>query len=58
MRFGKNADYTKATGAKVEDSCGCVFCDLGLEPGYRTDGTTREYYHATKHGNVPCTKPR
>lgn len=48
---------------KVEDSCGCVFCDLDLEPNtciknmFSTNSTV-EYFHETKRGNVPCTKIR
>lgn len=42
----------------VEDSCGCVFCDLDLEPTYRVAGTAVRVVHQTKRGDVPCTKPR
>lgn len=36
----------------VEGTCGCVFCDLDLEP---TPIEGKEY-HVTRHGVVRCSK--
>ena len=35
------------------ESCGCLFCDRGLEPVWQLD----RLRHKTKHGWVPCTAP-
>lgn len=48
---------------KIENGCGCIFCDLDLEPNTRiknmdTANPTAEYFHPTKHGDIPCTKQR
>lgn len=48
---------------KIEEGCGCVFCDLDLEPNTRFKNMFRtncsvEYYHSTKRGDIPCTKSR
>lgn len=53
----------KAEVIMVSNSCGCVFCDLDLEPNTRIKNmfginATAEYFHPTKQGDVPCTKPR
>lgn len=43
-------------GKEVIPSCGCVFCDLCLEPVFTASG---KYLHDTGNGNerVPCTNP-
>lgn len=59
------SEYTFRSGqvVKIENGCGCVFCDLDLEPStriknmFRTDCST-EYFHVTRHGDIPCTKQR
>ncbi len=39
---------------KIEDSCGCIWCDLGLEPRKAQDGTL---WHDNKRGSFTCQKP-
>lgn len=40
---------------RVEDSCGCVFCDLGLIPISCTSGPI---HFGGQGRRTPCTKPR
>lgn len=55
--------YFKDRGSvTVEDSCGCVFCDLGLETSTRvkdafSSSASLEVFHETTHGDMPCNKP-
>lgn len=61
VRSVAHGDGCTATDrAKVEDGCGCVFCDLDLEPYFaaRKINEVAAYWHDTKHGAVKCTKPR
>lgn len=39
---------------KIEDSCGCVWCDMGIEPSKAQDGTP---WHDTKQGSFVCEGP-
>lgn len=39
----------------VEDSCGCVFCDLELKP---IKSSTGHWRHGTPAGWVDCTNPK
>lgn len=42
----------------VTNSCGCIFCDLDLEP-YLAQCEPNEvtaYWHDTKTGRVKCTR--
>jgi hypothetical protein len=57
------AKKKQAQVVMVTDSCGCVFCDLDLEPNTRiknmgSTNASAEYFHPTKRGDIPCTKPR
>ncbi len=40
---------------QIEDSCGCVFCDIGLIPMHLNKG----YTHVATNGgrDAPCTNP-
>lgn len=51
---------TKPEVIMVTNSCGCVFCDLDLEPYLAAKGVSdpRLYWHDTKHGSVKCTNPQ
>jgi hypothetical protein len=44
---------------KIENGCGCIFCDLDLERHQTTTmtapGQEVGFFHQTKHGDVPCT---
>lgn len=42
----------------VEDSCGCVWCDMDLTPTpmIAPNGFHMGDVHVTKRGNFPCTK--
>lgn len=47
-------DLARAETLAVEDSCGCVWCDLGLEP---TRPFTDALVHKTARGTFRCTNP-
>lgn len=44
----------------IENGCGCIFCDLDLEPylAQLKPGEVAAFWHDTKHGAIKCTKPR
>jgi len=43
--------HTKAHKAKIENSCGCVFCDIGLEP---TMIEGRPHHYTKQRGYLLC----
>lgn len=47
--------YETASGAvKIEDSCGCIWCDVGNKPiRHNPPG---DNYHVTARGRFPCTR--
>lgn len=38
----------------IDDSCGCIFCDLGLDPDVEIDGV--KFHHVTRRGNILCER--
>lgn len=38
----------------VDDSCGCIFCDLGLDPDVEIEGA--KFHHVTRRGNILCER--
>lgn len=53
------AAYTLGQSAKpvteeVEDGCGCVFCDIGLDPDTEIDGA--KFHHIPRRGNILCER--
>lgn len=38
----------------VDDSCGCIFCDLGLDPDVLVDGV--KFHHVARRGNILCER--
>jgi len=38
----------------VYDSCGCVYCDLGLDPDVEIEGV--KFHHAPRRGNILCER--
>lgn len=51
----KTYEFSDHGNVTVEDSCGCVFCDIGLEPLY--SGNT--WWHELKNGHiVHCDNPK
>lgn len=38
---------------EITESCGCVFCDLGLDPHPKSG----RLVHFAKEGEVACTRP-
>ena len=41
---------------KITESCGCVFCDLGLEPDGSTEGRPTHSHPTRGRGWSFCTK--
>lgn len=58
-RHGKNL-RALLRAPVVEDSCGCIFCDMGLEarPVIPTRGLPPGNYHQTARGEFLCDKQK
>lgn len=40
--------------AGIDDSCGCIFCDLGLDPDVVIEGV--KFHHVQRRGNILCER--
>lgn len=38
----------------IDKSCGCIFCDLGLDPDIEIEGV--KFHHVTRRGNILCER--
>jgi hypothetical protein len=38
------------------EGCGCVYCDLGLDPDVEVEGV--KFHHAARRGNILCERKR
>lgn len=48
--------YHRDEAGKVEDSCGCIFCDMDLEP--ELFAGKRVHYVKRYERRVPCSNPK
>ena len=47
-------EYAADNFKPVTESCGCVFCDLGLDPDIVIDGV--KFHHVQRRGNILCER--
>lgn len=38
----------------VDESCNCIYCDLGLDPDIEVKGV--KFHHVHRRGNILCTR--
>lgn len=50
----ENYFYGTCPCSRVETGCGCIFCDLGLEPDVEID--TVKFHHVIRRGNILCER--